>query len=546
MYIFTNALENLLRNKGRNILIMTIIFLIIATTVVALIINNTASVVIEDYKTRFSSQVSISPDMEKVRQEAVANASGGMVSMKMPTIEPELLLSFAQSDTLQRSEAYASLSANSDSLKAIDQSDDDASSGDGGPSVGISGSSGPDGNVGFAIRGGGNYRLYGGYWEEFNNGTRALIDDGISALPDADNECLVSQDLAELNGISVGDTIKLQVQMSTDIGADVDMTGYADGDAYQANGQSYTLSAGPDGNFFASRTVELALVVTGIYDDLNDAYDNENMPQMAAFNHRNEILTTLDTLLSVRASNENNINLIATYYLKSPDLLSDFEAYVRNAGLSDLFLVSTDAASYDRIVKPVVALKSITLTFMIVVLVLGAIILILLTLIAIRERKYEIGVLRAMGMKKGRVALGLWTELLVMTVLCLVLGLGVGALAAQPITDVLLTQQAQAASTADTGMPGGPGGPVTTSGPGGASGSAGPIGVSTIGIGPAMLSGSGAGAGEQPLAEMDIAIGLDTIAEIIGIALLLATLAGLVSTSRITRYEPIRILMERN
>jgi len=178
--------------------------------------------------------------------------------------------------------------------------------------------------------------------------------------------------------------------------------------------------------------------------------------------------------------------------------------------------------------------------------VLGAIILILLTLIAIRERKYEIGVLRAMGMKKGRVALGLWTELLVMTVLCLVLGLGVGALAAQPITDVLLTQQAQAASTADTGMPGGPGGPVTTSGPGGASGSAGPIGVSTIGIGPAMLSGSGAGAGEQPLAEMDIAIGLDTIAEIIGIALLLATLAGLVSTSRITRYEPIRILMERN
>ncbi|WP_438940338.1 hypothetical protein [Lacrimispora defluvii] len=26
-----------------------------------------------------------------------------------------------------------------------------------------------------------------------------------------------------------------------------------------------------------------------------------------------------------------------------------------------------------------------------------------------RERKYEIGVLRAMGMKKGKVALGLWT-----------------------------------------------------------------------------------------------------------------------------------------
>jgi len=31
-----------------------------------------------------------------------------------------------------------------------------------------------------------------------------------------------------------------------------------------------------------------------------------------------------------------------------------------------------------------------------------------------------------------------------------------------------------------------------------------------------------------------------------GIALLLASLAGLVSISRITKYEPIKILMERN
>ncbi|MCL1847324.1 MAG: ABC transporter permease [Coriobacteriia bacterium] len=535
MFIFTNAMENLLRNKGRNILIMTIIFLIIATTVVALIINNTSSAVIEDYKTRFSSQVSISPDMEKVREEAMSGASGGMISMRMPIIEPELLLSFAQSEALQRSEAYASVSADSDSLTAIDQSDDEENgSGPAGPGGSISGSSGPGGNVGFSIRGAGNYRLYGGFWEAFNNGTRALVDDGISALPAADNECLVSQELAELNGIKVGDIIRLQVQMSYDIPADADLTGYADGDSYRINGQTYTLNQGLSDIFFASRTVEVALKVTGIYDDLNDAYDNENMPKMAAFNHRNEILTTLDTLLSLRSTNENNINLIVTYFLKSPDLLADFEAYARDAGLSDLFLVTTDAASYDRIVKPVVALKSITLTFMIVVLVLGAIILILLTLIAIRERKYEIGVLRAMGMKKAKVALGLWTELLVMTAICLVLGLGVGALAAQPITDVLITQQAEAAAP-DTA---GPGGPMTT-------GSGGPIGVSVIGA-PVMISGSGAGGNLQPLSEMDIAIGFDTILEIIAIALLLATLSGLVSTSRITRYEPIRILMERN
>lgn len=52
-------------------------------------------------------------------------------------------------------------------------------------------------------------------------------------------------------------------------------------------------------------------------------------------------------------------------------------------------------------------MKKITMVFLIVVLVLGAIILTLLTSILIRERKYEIDVLRAMGMKKGKRCLGL-------------------------------------------------------------------------------------------------------------------------------------------
>jgi len=53
MYIFQNALKNVARNKGRNILIAAIIFAIILTTVVALIINNTATAVIDRYKEQF-------------------------------------------------------------------------------------------------------------------------------------------------------------------------------------------------------------------------------------------------------------------------------------------------------------------------------------------------------------------------------------------------------------------------------------------------------------------------------------------------------------
>jgi len=45
---------------------------------------------------------------------------------------------------------------------------------------------------------------------------------------------------------------------------------------------------------------------------------------------------------------------------------------------------------------------------------------------------------------------------------------------------------------------------------------------------------------------MTISLGLMTILEIIGISLLLASAAGFVSIRSITKYEPIKILMERN
>jgi len=555
MYIVKNALENLLRNKGRNILIMAIMFLIIATSVVALIINNTANAVIQDYQNRFSSQVSISPDMNKIRQEATSSSTssstGTRVALQMPTISPDQLLSFAQSDLLAKTEAYGLLPANSDTLTAVDQSTDSSTSDNsqngmpdgapaGGPDNGggmtISGTDNGTGTPIMSIRGGSNFRLYGDYWDDFNNGTCSLADDGQSAMPSADNECLISQDLADLDSVSVGDTIALTTQFTTDIPSGADMSGYADGDTYTINGTDYTLSVDQAGNYRASRTQEIDLKVTGIYDNLNAAYDNDNMPQIAALNNRNVIYTTLDTLLALRQADENNITLNVTYYLKNPDDLDAFTQYVRNAGLSDDFTVTTDSTSYNTIVKPVLSLKSITLTFMIVVLALGAVILILLTTIAIRERKYEIGVLRAMGMKKSRVSLGLWSELLIMTAICLVVGIGVGVLAAQPITDVLITQQAQAAETSSTSNQ-----PTNTQGPGGGPGGGGQM------MGMGMLAGpSASNANAQPLSEMSVTIGLDSILEIIGIALVLATLAGVISTSRITKYEPIKILMERN
>lgn len=209
----------------------------------------------------------------------------------------------------------------------------------------------------------------------------------------------------------------------------------------------------------------------------------------------------------------------AKYFLKDPSMLKDFEAELRAQGLDEYYLVSTDEAGYEKVVGPVEGLKKTSLTFMIIVLIFGAVILVLLSSIAIRERKYEIGVLRAMGMKKRKVALGLWSEMLLITACCLIIGFAAGSVSAQPVSDMLLSEQIESAKAAQQHNNGFQG-------------------VKLVG---------GPQAKELvPLEEVDVSVGTDTIIEIAVISLLLASIASIAAITKVTKYEPIKILMERN
>ena len=110
-------------------------------------------------------------------------------------------------------------------------------------------------------------------------------------------------------------------------------------------------------------------------------------------------------------------------------------------GLPSCYYVSSTDGEYKKIVAPVNGLIKMANIFLMVVLILGSLILILLSLLMIRERKYEIGVLRAKGMKKGKVALQFLTENFILIAISLVFGLGGGRLLAQPVSDILLKDQ---------------------------------------------------------------------------------------------------------
>ena len=179
------------------------------------------------------------------------------------------------------------------------------------------------------------------------------------------------------------------------------------------------------------------------------------------------------------------------------------------------YKVTIDEEAYNRIISPALGMSRISLTFMIVVLILGGLVLVLLATLSIRERKYEIGVLRAMGMKKHKVAFGLIFESLAITVVCLIIGLGIGTVIAQPVSDMLLQEQVTAAESganSDSGM---------------------------------YYAGTQGDLNAKPLSELDVNMNFRVVTMIIIISLLLVSVSSITGISFITKYEPIKILAER-
>ena len=148
-------------------------------------------------------------------------------------------------------------------------------------------------------------------------------------------------------------------------------------------------------------------------------------------------ITSVSTLrslgLDADADTDSAARLNYTYVFSSK---SDYEAFCEdaiNAGLDDDYAVSSaDVENYESSLVPLNNLSKFALTLLIVVLAVGGVVLVVITLLNVRERKYEIGVLAAIGVNKVKVATQFTLELLIVTMIGLALGGGFSA-GVQPV-----------------------------------------------------------------------------------------------------------------
>jgi putative ABC transport system permease protein len=196
---------------------------------------------------------------------------------------------------------------------------------------------------------------------------------------------------------------------------------------------------------------------------------------------------------------------------------------------------------------PLETLSKMAGNFLIVILLIGAIILVVLNIFNIRERKYEIGVLTAMGMKKGKVALQFLIEIFVVTLIAVIIGASVGAVTSVPVTNALLENQVSSQSTQAEQV-------EQNFGRGGddMGGNEKPDeqpdaqNQDDNGGDSKFAKMFDSGSMNNYITEVNSAMNFTVLLQMIGICILLTLISGAVSMMFVMRYEPLKILANRD
>jgi putative ABC transport system permease protein len=134
----------------------------------------------------------------------------------------------------------------------------------------------------------------------------------------------------------------------------------------------------------------------------------------------------------------------------SIDSLSSVQTAIKNK-LGSTVDVTTSEQSAESAVTPLENIKTISLYSLIGSLVAGSIIIFLTMIMIVRERRREIGVLKAIGSSNMKVMSQFTVEALVLTLLSSVIGMILGFIFSNPVLNVLVTNSESSSTTGGGG-----------------------------------------------------------------------------------------------
>lgn len=550
MYIIKNALRCISRSKGRNVLIGIIALVIAVSACLGLSIRQAAESAKESTLEGLSITATISYDrssmmsgmMEGGRPEegggfdrdSFKEMMGGASSLTLEEYEQ-----YAEAETVQ--DFYytltASFNGNDNLLPVTDETEEEESDED----TSSDSSNNPfGGGMGFPGDGGkmdmfasSDFSVIGyssdNSMTAFKEGTASIVDGGTMFDEGTSNlDCVISEELAIYNDLSVGDTITLLNPTLESETYELTIVGF------------YTSSANND--FSMS-------MFSNNQDPANQIYMSATALQTILDKSESNSTTVTDENTGDETESAIRGSLSGTYVFANTEEYYAFEEDVRTLGLDESYTVSSpDLNAFENSLTPLNTLSTMAGWFLIVILIIGAIILVVLNIFNVRERKYEVGVLTAMGMKKWKVATQFMCEILIVTMVAIVIGACIGAVSSVPVTNALLAGQVESQNTQQTereqnfGRPGNFGGGF----PDGDMPSDMPSDIpSDMGGGNNPFENMFGGAANY-ITEVNSAMNLTVVFQMLGVGLFLTLVASMASVLFIMRYDPLKILANRD
>lgn len=550
MFVFKNAWKSVIRNKGRNILIAIIVAIIAAAATIGLSIRQAANSARETGLENTSVTGQISVDRSKLI--SASNTSGSSTTDARPDFsairealsDKELKLSDYQQYAKLSSVAssyYTETSslAKTDSFQAVSTTSSDSSSSSS-ESSNANAQQRPGGGM-EATTVSGDFQLVGFSSDQAvknaSNGSFTMTSGEVFGYDATDdNEVIISKSLADFNNLKVGSTITAANPSDSSKTYTLKVVGI-----YKNSTESTGSMGGPGNSSTAS-------------DPANAIYTSVATLKALGLD-ASSTLTTTDS--SGTSSTSAAAQISYTYVFSNKSDYTSFKTQATKAGLSSDYAVSSsDVEEYESSLVPLNNLSQFALTLLLIVLGVGAVVLIVLSLFNVRERKYEVGVLTAMGVKKTKVAAQFAIELLIVTMIGLGIGAIAGAATSVPVSNQLLASQvAQQESESSSqqaqfgrGMQGGAGPNGSGSSSNSGSNTSGNSG-STTQAAPSQSNGGPGHIGTRAVSyvsSINSTVSLSMVGQLVLIGLGLTLLSALVGVIFVMRYEPLQILADRS
>lgn len=508
MFIFKNALISIIRNKGRNILIGIIILVIACASTVTLAINNTAGDLIGSYQSAYDKELTISFNRENMmkdfdfsNREKLEDMKGKFDDISTYTISD--VEKFAESDYIESYYYTYDISLNGNNIEKAES--EKSESGSGMPSgmpggfsgSGMSQSLGGSSSLDFTLTGYSSVEAM----SEFMEGTYEMVEIADDAWDKAfdGNYAFINEELASYNDLKLGDKIKLEDE---------------DGNTYKFE-------------------------IIGIYKENESGVSG---PMSLFSNSANTIITNANALTAItKANSEVKGTVEPTFIIYDYADAEKIEAEFHDKGLNENYSVETNEETATAGLSSIKNVQSFATTFLIITLVIGGIVLFIINMINIRERKYEIGVLRTIGISKSKLTMQFVAELLMVGCVALLIGAGIGAVMSKSVSNSLLASEISSSKESSEKMG------RNFGGPGGSSESGMPGGFNPMEMGGSMKSFGTKGKPQVEAYEsIDAVVNMTVLLELLGIGLTLILISSLAAMISIQRFSPLTILKERS